>query len=338
MTAPTAKKKRYLREALIFFFNLFFLNIQNYPPKIALKVVILPSGLGPVVKGRSMDANVAKPLTWRMACGSVRVIKTGKTPMDYVRAKKNLGQHFLKDQNIARKIVESLQGEEPLRILEIGPGMGVLTRFLVEIPQVDLRVVEIDRESVAYLRSHFPGLAPGLVEGDFLKIPLRDLFPGPFSVIGNFPYNISSQIFFRVLEHRDLITEVVGMVQKEVAERIAAPPGSKTYGILSVLLQAFYHIEYLFTVGEQVFSPPPKVKSAVIRLRRNNREALGCDERLFFEVVKRAFNQRRKMVGNALKPLGVKVPDPFAGKRAEQLSVTDFETLTWHLSQMKGGE
>lgn len=258
--------------------------------------------------------------------------------MDYVRAKKNLGQHFLKDQNIARKIVESLRGEEPLRILEIGPGMGVLTRFLVEIPQVNLRVVEIDRESVAYLRSHFPGLAPGLVEGDFLKIPLRDLFPGPFSVIGNFPYNISSQIFFRVLEHRDLITEVVGMVQKEVAERIAAPPGSKTYGILSVLLQAFYHIEYLFTVGEQVFSPPPKVKSAVIRLGRNNREALGCDERLFFEVVKRAFNQRRKMIGNALKPLGVKVPEPYAGKRAEQLSVTDFETLTWHLSQMKGGE
>ncbi|HNQ38203.1 MAG: 16S rRNA (adenine(1518)-N(6)/adenine(1519)-N(6))-dimethyltransferase RsmA [Prolixibacteraceae bacterium] len=259
--------------------------------------------------------------------------------MDYVRAKKNLGQHFLKDQNIARKIVESLPTREGSPgILEVGPGMGVLTRYLAERPGADLKVIEIDRESVAYLRQHFPGLGDSLVEGDFLKLPLRDLFPGPFSVIGNFPYHISSQIFFRVLEHRDLIHGVVGMVQKEVAERISAPPGSKTYGILSVLLQAWYRIEYLFTVGEQVFAPPPKVKSAVIRLRRNDREALDCDESLFFEVVKCAFNQRRKMLGNALKPLGKPVPEAYAGKRAEQLSPLDFESLTRLIGQWKGGD
>ena len=257
--------------------------------------------------------------------------------MEYVRAKKNLGQHFLKDQNIARKIVGSLRQEANPRILEIGPGMGVLTRYLLEIPGIDLRVVEIDPESVIYLRSHFPGISDRVVEGDFLKIPLQGLFPAPFSVIGNFPYNISSQIFFRILEHRDLAGEVVGMVQKEVAERISAPPGNRTYGIMSVLLQAFYDIEYLFTVGEQVFSPPPRVKSAVIRLRRNDRPSLACDEKLFFTVVKSAFNQRRKMLGNALKALGVKVPEEFAAKRAEQLSTMEFELLTRQLEPLKGG-
>jgi 16S rRNA (adenine1518-N6/adenine1519-N6)-dimethyltransferase len=247
---------------------------------------------------------------------------------NFITAKKYLGQHFLKDLNIARKITEALHTEKYSGILEIGPGMGVLTDFLVKIPGINLRVIEIDRESVAFLKKKYPGESTFIIEGDFLTADLTDLFPGPFAVIGNFPYFISSQIFFRILEYRDLIPEVVGMIQKEVAERICHGPGSRTYGILSVLLQAYYDAEYLFTVGENVFIPPPKVKSAVIRLTRNERTALDCDEEFFIRVVKTAFNQRRKMLSNALKPLGLKVPGEFSLKRAEELSVEDFIRLT----------
>lgn len=252
--------------------------------------------------------------------------------MDKVRAKKHLGQHFLKDENIARNIAESLTGYGNYKtILEIGPGMGVLTKFLLERKDFEIFVAEIDRDSVAYLKTHYPSLSPNIIEGDFLRMSLEDKFKEPFAVIGNFPYNISSQIMFRILENRDLIPEAAGMFQKEVAERIAAPPGSKTYGILSVLLQAFYKIEYLFTVHEHVFSPPPKVKSAVIRLQRNDTSALSCDEKKFFSVVKMAFNQRRKTLRNSLKQMGYSseaLSDPIFEKRPEQLSVKDFEHLT----------
>lgn len=231
-----------------------------------------------------------------------------------VRAKKALGQHFLTDKSIARSIVEALDVSdfpqtsvsEPSgarAVLEIGPGMGVLTGFLLQRPDIDLSLVEIDHESVDYLLSHFPETEGRLIQADFLKMKLDRLFPGEFSIIGNFPYNISSQIFFRILDRKDCIPQVVCMIQKEVAERIAEKPGTKTYGILSVLLQAWYDIEYLFTVGPGAFSPPPKVHSAVIRLRRNSRESLGCDEALFKAVVKTAFNQRRKTLRNSLKPL-----------------------------------
>ena len=222
-----------------------------------------------------------------------------------VRPKKGLGQHFLTDQTIARNIVEALKGtgDGAFDTLEIGPGMGVLTQHLLTRSDVRLKVIEIDSESVRYLLEKWPQLSPVLYEADFLKSNLSKLFPGKFSIIGNFPYNISSQIFFKVLDYKEQIPEVVCMIQKEVAERIAAPPGSKTYGILSVLLQAWYDIEYLFTVGEGAFIPPPKVKSAVIRLTRNDRTDLGCDEKLFKSVVKTAFNQRRKTLRNSLKPL-----------------------------------
>ena len=248
--------------------------------------------------------------------------------MSVVRPKKHLGQHFLRDQNIARKIVDSLDVSGTPDVLEIGPGMGVLTQYLIQNPQVHLTLIEIDQESVEYLNNRFPGGVVRILSGDFLKLSPESLFPGKFSVIGNFPYNISSQIFFRVLENRERVVQVVGMIQKEVADRFSAGHGNKTYGILSVLLQAFYDIEYLFTVSEQVFVPPPRVKSAVIRLRRNGRESLGCDEGLFFKVVKAGFNQRRKVLGNALKPLGLEVPPKFAGLRAEQLSVDQFIELT----------
>ena len=214
-----------------------------------------------------------------------------------VRAKKALGQHFLTDQDIARRIVGALQGSP---VLEVGPGMGVLTQYL---DNTNLKVIEIDKESVVYLRKHFPELGDGLIEGDFLKMDLGNVFPGQFSIIGNFPYNISSQIFFKIIDNRDLVPEVVCMIQKEVAERIAEKPGTKTYGILSVFLQAWYDIEYLFTVGSGAFNPPPKVQSAVIRLTRNSRTSLGCDEKLFKTVVKTAFGQRRKTLRNSLKPL-----------------------------------
>ncbi len=248
--------------------------------------------------------------------------------MNEVKAKKFLGQHFLTDENIASRIVESLSPSST-RVLEIGPGMGVLTKYLINRENTDFHVVEIDRESVAWLHEYYPGL--DVIEGDFLKMDISALFHGTCAIIGNFPYNISSQILFRVFDHRNVVTEVVGMFQKEVAERVAAGPGSKTYGILSVLLSAFYNIEYLFTVPEHVFNPPPKVKSAVIRLVRNEVKSLDCDESLFVRVVKAGFNQRRKTLRNALRQLGTpldEVPEALLGQRAEQLSVDQFVTIT----------
>ncbi len=256
--------------------------------------------------------------------------------MSFVKPKKGLGQHFLTDQNIARKIVDSLGSDVP-DILEIGPGMGVLTQYLLQRPELNVHVIEIDRESVAYLQQHFPTLQHIWSE-DFLKADVASRFEGKFNVIGNFPYNISSQIFFRVLAWRNRIPETVGMVQKEVAERIAASNGSKVYGILSVLLQAFFDIEYLFTVSENVFNPPPKVKSAVIRLRRNQVETLPCNENLFIQVVKAAFNQRRKMLRNSLKDLCEALPAEFAEKRPEQLSVSDFIRLTGMIENLKNNK
>ncbi len=249
--------------------------------------------------------------------------------MTLVRAKKHLGQHFLKDLSIAQRIADSLPEDSSLPVLEIGPGMGVLSQFLLQKTDIELAAVEIDRESVAYLQVKYPQLQ--VIEGDFLKMDLTPLFDGKqFAIIGNFPYNISSQIFFRVLEHRDRIPFAVGMIQKEVAERIASPHGNKTYGITSVLLQAFFTINYLFTVHEHVFDPPPKVKSAVISLTRNTTMQLDCDEKLFVRVVKTAFNQRRKTLRNSLKPilLTVSCPEPIFEKRPEQLSVAEFVTLT----------
>jgi len=247
-----------------------------------------------------------------------------------VRPKKHLGQHFLKDANIARKITACLDTKFTT-ICEIGPGTGILTQSLLERENLsEFTLIEIDTESVEYLNNHFSDARLRILEADFLKSNLPALFPNDVALIGNFPYNISSQIFFKVLENRNLIPEVVGMIQKEVAERIAAPPGSKTYGILSVLLQSWYDIEYCFTVNETVFFPPPKVKSAVIRLRRNKTTSLNCDERLFFKVVKAAFGQRRKTLRNALRVLfgRLEFDHHLLSQRAEQLSVSDFVTLT----------
>jgi 16S rRNA (adenine1518-N6/adenine1519-N6)-dimethyltransferase len=278
-----------------------------------------------------------------------------------IRPKKHLGQHFLRDENIAQKIVSYLNPEYPL-VLEIGPGMGVLTKYILDNPAFDPWFMEVDREAVGYLQATFPGISSRLIQGDFLNYNLSGFPPKPeimqeetygnmplldaplaappkFTVIGNFPYNISSQILFTALENRDRIPEVVGMFQKEVAERIASPPGNKTYGIISVLLQAFYDIDYLFTVNETVFYPPPKVKSAVIRLRRNSTERLDCDEALFIRLVKTAFNQRRKTLRNAIRSLlpvastlsGSSTPSGWFAKcldlRAERLSVDDFVRL-----------
>jgi 16S rRNA (adenine1518-N6/adenine1519-N6)-dimethyltransferase len=249
----------------------------------------------------------------------------------FIRPKKHLGQHFLKDDNIARKIVFSLQSSV-FPILELGPGMGVLTKYLLELEGSTCYFMDTDQESIHYLNETFPGHAEEFIHGDFLKFNLNSLFQDKFVIIGNFPYNISSQILFKVLEHRQQVTQVVGMIQKEVAERLAAGPGSKTYGILSVLLQAYYRIEYLFTVNETVFIPPPKVKSAVIRLTRNETEKLDCDEALFFKVVKTAFNQRRKTLRNSLKGFYIDYErgelQHLAGKRAEELGVEDFVRLT----------
>lgn len=250
--------------------------------------------------------------------------------MSVVRAKKALGQHFLKDQNIARKIVESLKARDLKQVIEIGPGMGVLTRFLLENNEFTTIPVEIDHESVEYLLAAYPQLKNTLVQGDFLEMDLSSMYMDKIAIIGNFPYNISSQIFFKVIEHRALVDEVVCMIQKEVAQRIACKPGTKEYGILSVLLQAYYDIDYLFTVHENVFAPPPKVKSGVIRLSRNKTLQLGCDEKMFFKVVKASFNQRRKVISNSLKILSPRLDKnhPLLGKRPEQLSVTDFVELT----------
>ena len=247
-----------------------------------------------------------------------------------VRAKKSLGQHFLTNEGIARRITDALVVDNggKLNTLEVGCGTGALTRHLLQRNDLCLKGIEIDDESIEYLRENLPAIMPNLYAADFLKADLRKIFPdGDFAVIGNFPYNISSQIFFKILDYRESVPQVVGMLQKEVAERLASGPGNKSYGILSVLLQAWYDIEYLFTVGEHEFSPPPKVKSAVIRLRRNSRTELGCDEAKFKTVVKTAFNQRRKTLRNSLKPLGVEVPEQFAGLRPEQLSVEEFITL-----------
>jgi 16S rRNA (adenine1518-N6/adenine1519-N6)-dimethyltransferase len=258
----------------------------------------------------------------------------------YVKAKKALGQHFLKDLSIARRIVDELTIPESkvtgepdaiTNVIEVGPGTGVLTQYLVNDKRINLILAEIDNESVNYLRVHYPNLGSSLIEGDFLKMDLTRLFEGDFMIIGNFPYNISSQIFFKVLEYRESVPQVVGMLQKEVAERLASPPGNKSYGILSVLLQAWYHIEYLFTVDENSFIPPPKVKSAVIRIKRNTRTSLGCDEVLFKSVIKTTFNQRRKTIRNSIKPIagGAELPDDILfTKRPEQLSVEQFVELT----------
>lgn len=255
-----------------------------------------------------------------------------------VRPKKFLGQHFLRDLGIAEKIVEALHVPPGTPVLEIGPGTGVLTQFLVKKP-VDLYLVEIDRESVAYLKDHYPSLESHLLQGDYLDMDLTRHLSGNYAIIGNFPYNISSQIFFRVLDEREHVQQVVCMLQKEVADRIASPAGSKVYGILSVLLQAYYDVESLFKVPPGVFHPPPKVMSAVIRLTRNTRTKLACDEGLFRKVVKQGFQNRRKTLRNALKNLNLP-PSVYRlsimDKRAEQLTVEDFISLTLEIE--KSGE
>lgn len=251
--------------------------------------------------------------------------------MGVVTPKKFLGQHFLTDLQIAKRIADTLDDFSDIPAIEVGPGMGVLTQFILE-KNIDLTVVELDRESVPYLQEHFPALNKKIIEGDFLKLNLTDICPGKFTVIGNYPYNISSQIFFKVLDYKDRIPCCSGMLQKEVAERIASKPGKKAYGILSVLLQAWYDIEYLFTVSETVFNPPPKVKSAVLKLVRNSRTSLDCDEKLFKTVIKTSFNQRRKTLRNSMKPMLGKdnevYSDVIFDKRPEQLSVEEFIYLT----------
>jgi 16S rRNA (adenine1518-N6/adenine1519-N6)-dimethyltransferase len=253
-----------------------------------------------------------------------------------VQAKKFLGQHFLKDLNIAEKIAQSLTTTTAnTKVIEVGPGMGVLTQFLLKMP-LDLSVIEIDRESVTWLKEHFPALEGRIIEGDFLQLDLKAILGENGAIIGNFPYNISSQILFHCLENRESVKEVVGMFQKEVAERVASKHGNKTYGILSVLLQVFYTIEYLFTVSEQVFQPPPKVKSGVIRLIRKDDVQLGVTDQWFKTVVKTGFNQRRKTLRNALKPImnGKNSEHLFMEKRAEQLSPDDFIELAKHIQSL----
>ena len=250
--------------------------------------------------------------------------------MEKVRAKKHLGQHFLTDENIAQKIADSLTFDGYDRVLEIGPGMGVLTKYLLQKP-VETFVVEIDGESVQYLEKHYTQLHNHIIEEDFLQYNFQKIFGTEhFAVIGNFPYNISSQIVFKALEMREQVIEFSGMFQKEVAERICEKPGSKTYGILSVLCQAFYDVEYLFTVSEHVFSPPPKVKSGVMRMKRKADYVLPCNEKLFFGVVKSAFNQRRKTLRNSLKSYLTEEikSDVLFDKRPEQLAVEDFINIT----------
>ncbi len=248
---------------------------------------------------------------------------------NYVRPKKALGQHFLTDMSVARRIADAMSGGGS--VLEVGCGTGVLTQFLLQRNDICTWGAEVDGESVAYLHNHYPDFAPRLIFGDFLNLPLDEMFPEGLKVIGNFPYNISSQIFFKVLDYKELIPEVVGMVQREVALRIASPAGNRDYGILSVLMQAWYDIEYLFTVHENVFNPPPKVKSAVVRMKRNGVKELGCDEQLFVKVVKAAFSQRRKMLKTPLKAAFGDFGGEehrFFGLRAEALSVADYIELT----------
>lgn len=276
--------------------------------------------------------------------------------MKSVRPKKQLGQHFLTDQDVARRIADTVDACPALPILEVGPGMGVLTQYLLPKGR-PVKVVEIDAESVAYLKENMPQLGENILGDDFLRMPLDQVFGGqPFVLTGNYPYNISSQIFFRMLEYRDLIPCCTGMIQREVAQRMAAGPGSRTYGILSVLLQAWYSVEYLFTVDEHVFCPPPKVKSAVIRLTRNEVSSLPCNEVLFRRVVKTTFNQRRKTLRNNIRPLLAQIDNEqrekgmqpkdhtewlaqeLFQKRPEQLSVQDFIALTLSLQQECGLE
>jgi len=247
--------------------------------------------------------------------------------MHQVKPKKSLGQHFLTDMNIAKKITSSLSGTGYVALIEIGPGTGVLTQYLLN-SSCPFYAYEIDKESIAFLKKNFQS-DDFIIEGNFLKQDLTSL-PQPFAIIGNFPYNISSQIFFKILENRNSISEVVCMVQKEVAERIASPHGNKTYGILSVFLQTFFDISYMFTVHEHCFRPSPKVKSAVIRLKRNERKSIDCDPKLFFRIVKQSFNQRRKTLRNSLKNicLNLRENDKFGNKRPEQLNVEEFIELT----------
>lgn len=257
--------------------------------------------------------------------------------MSSVRAKKHLGQHFLTDKNIAAKIVSALRPQLGYdTVLEVGPGMGILSDFLLQAADYRTWLIDIDGESVQFLNDRYPQLGERLIHGDFLALDFGSHFAGSLAVIGNFPYNISSQILFKVLEERHRVAEVVGMFQKEVAERCAAQPGGKEYGILSVLVQAYYDVEYLFTVKAGAFSPPPKVLSGVIRLTRRTGEPLGCDEKLFWRVVKAAFNQRRKTLRNALSgviPKDKMGEHPFYDLRAERLAVADFVSLTNHITQ-----
>ncbi|MGF7081348.1 16S rRNA (adenine(1518)-N(6)/adenine(1519)-N(6))-dimethyltransferase RsmA [Mucilaginibacter sp. UYCu711] len=252
--------------------------------------------------------------------------------MTLVRAKKHLGQHFLTDKNIATKIVDSLRPENRYtQVLEVGPGMGILSDILLERPEYEVSLIDIDTESYEFLQKKYPELAGRLINADFLEMDFAARFTGPFAIIGNFPYNISSQILFKVLDSRQQVVEVVGMFQKEVAERCAAKAGSKEYGILSVFLQAYYKVEYLFTVKAGVFNPPPKVLSAVIRLTRNEVANLDCDEKLFWQVVKAGFNQRRKTLRNALSSIINKekmTDEPLLNLRAERLTVADFVKIT----------
>ena len=255
--------------------------------------------------------------------------------MKLVKPKKNLGQHFLTDLSIARQIADTVDAYPDIPVLEIGPGMGVLTQYLVEKPR-EVKAVEIDSESVAFLYEKFPKLRENILGQDFLLMDLNEVFDGKqFVLTGNYPYDISSQIFFKMLDYKDLIPCCTGMIQREVAQRMAAAPGSKTYGILSVLIQAWYDVEYLFTVDENVFNPPPKVKSAVIRMTRNEVTDIGCDEKLFKRVVKTVFNQRRKMLRVSLrqifnmgKPADGFYEQDIMTKRPEQLSIPQFVELT----------
>lgn len=258
--------------------------------------------------------------------------------MKRVIAKKYLGQHFLNDSCIAQNIVDCLQ-TPPFQAIEVGPGMGILTQFLIERKDLTMKYIEIDHESVNYLIAKYPDIKYDIIEKDFLRTNINEIFPhGQCSVIGNFPYHISSQIFFKALDNRDKIVSVVGMVQREVGRRIASGSGSKEYGILSVLLQSFYTVEYLFTVDEHVFTPPPKVKSGVIRMTRNNVKTLACDEHIFIQVVKAAFNQRRKTLRNSLSKLPFELTSvkhlPVFGLRPEQLSVAGFQDLTGMIEQL----
>lgn len=259
--------------------------------------------------------------------------------MEKVRPKKHLGQHFLTDLGIAERIAQSVQGHLGInQLLEIGPGMGVLTDYLLKLP-MDLYLIDIDSESIIYLYKKYPQLSDRIIEGDYLKQNLDEQLPERYAIVGNFPYNISTQIFFRVLEERQKVTEVVCMLQKEVAQRIASPKGNKDYGILSVLLQAYYDIEYLFSVPPEVFNPPPKVNSGVIRLKRNPTQKLDCNERLFFQVVKGGFGNRRKTLRNSLKSFQLPkelIDHPMLDLRAEQLDVADFVFLTQQIEASRG--